>query len=50
LTTARVRGADTVERTRIDESRGSHRFSDEAVEVGPGEIATLRLRGRPDRP
>jgi alpha-mannosidase len=42
-TTARVIGPVVVERVRLDESAGSP-IVDGSVEVGPGEIATLRLR------
>jgi alpha-mannosidase len=42
-TTARVLGAVSAERVRLDES-GRAPLADGAVEVGPGEIATLRLR------
>ncbi len=42
-TTARVLGPVTVQRVRLDESRGSP-VANGVVEVGPGEIATLRLR------
>jgi alpha-mannosidase len=41
--TARILGPVTVERLRLDESGGSP-LPDSAIEVGPGEIATLRLR------
>ena len=40
--TARVLGPVTVERVRLDESGGSPAAGG-AVEVGPGEITTLRL-------
>ena len=42
-TTARVLGAVSVERVRLDESRGAP-LANGVVEVGPGVIATLRLR------
>jgi alpha-mannosidase len=42
-TTARVRGPVTAERTRLDES-GGRALAGGELEVGPGEIATIRLR------
>ena len=49
-TTARVLGPVTVERVQLDESRGSP-VANGVVEVGSGEIATLRLRTIPaERP
>ena len=49
-TTARVLGRVTVERVELDESRGSP-VANGVVEVGSGEIATLRLRTIPaERP
>jgi mannosylglycerate hydrolase len=42
-TTARVLGPVTVERVRLDES-GGQAIADGVVGVGPGEIATVRLR------
>jgi len=45
-TTARVLGPVTVERVQLDESRGSP-VANGIVEVGPSEIATLRLRTIP---
>jgi alpha-mannosidase len=42
-TTARVLGPVSVERVRLDESGGAA-VAGGVVEVGPGEIATLRLR------
>lgn len=45
-TTARVLGPVTVERVRLDESPRSP-ITNGVVEVGPGEIATLRLRTIP---
>jgi len=45
-TAARVLGAVAVERVRLDESGGSPVASG-VVDVGPGEIATLRLRAIP---
>jgi 2-O-(6-phospho-alpha-D-mannosyl)-D-glycerate hydrolase len=48
--TARVLGPVMVDRVRIDESGGSA-VASEVVEVGPGEIATLRLQTIPsDKP
>lgn len=44
--TARVLGPVTVERVRLDESRGSP-AANGVVEIGPGQIATLRLRTIP---
>jgi hypothetical protein len=42
-TTARVLGPVATERVRLDESHRSP-VANGVVEVGPGEIATLRLR------
>jgi alpha-mannosidase len=47
-TTARVLGPVAVERVRLDESGGAP-IPDGVIEVGPGEIATLRVRTRPPR-
>jgi hypothetical protein len=42
-TTLRVLGPATIDRVRIDES-GGRPLTGSAVDVGSGEIATLRLR------